>query len=80
MTSQVVIVGAGPVGLMNALLLAREGVSVTVLEAEPDIVYTPRAIAYAWPLLEALDTLGLLDDMVAAGYTTDRRCWRVYRP
>jgi 3-(3-hydroxy-phenyl)propionate hydroxylase/6-hydroxy-3-succinoylpyridine 3-monooxygenase len=62
---------------MNALLLAREGISVTVLEAEPDIVYTPRAIAYAWPLLEALDTLGLLDDMVAAGYTTDRRCWRV---
>src|SRR5437588_485638 len=43
--TEVLIVGAGPVGLMTALGLAREGVAVTLLEAEDDIVYSPRAAA-----------------------------------
>ena len=32
---QVVVVGAGPVGLLTALGLARQGVGVSVLDAEP---------------------------------------------
>lgn len=75
----VLIVGAGPVGLMTALGLAREGVSVTLLEAEDDIVYSPRAISYAWSILPALQLFGVLDDMIAAGHIVDDRCWRIFR-
>ena len=39
---QVVIVGAGPVGLLTALGLARQGVEVTVLDSEPEVVKSPR--------------------------------------
>ena len=34
-TNQVVIIGAGPAGLTAAYLLSKEGVPVTVLEADP---------------------------------------------
>ena len=75
----VLIVGGGPVGLMTALGLARAGVPVTVLEAEDDIVYSPRAISYAWPILAGLNHFGVLDDMIAAGHTLDERCWRIFK-
>jgi len=42
--STVAIVGAGPVGLLIALLLAQGGVSVTVYEAEETVSQAPRAI------------------------------------
>ena len=77
--TEVLVVGAGPVGLMTALGLAREGVSVTLLEAEDDIVYSPRAISYAWSILPALELFGVLDDMITAGHIVDDRCWRIFR-
>jgi len=77
--TEVLIVGGGPVGLMTALGLARAGVPVTLLEAEDDIVYSPRAISYAWTILPGLELFGLLDDMLAAGHTIDERCWRVFK-
>jgi 3-(3-hydroxy-phenyl)propionate hydroxylase len=77
--TEVLVVGAGPVGLMTALGLAREGVSVTLLEAEDDIVYSPRAISYAWSILPALQLFGVLDDMIAAGHVVDDRCWRIFK-
>ncbi|MDP9877421.1 2-polyprenyl-6-methoxyphenol hydroxylase-like FAD-dependent oxidoreductase [Variovorax boronicumulans] len=58
----VVVAGAGPVGLVTALILARSGIPVTLLEAEADIIRSPRAIVYHSPTVEALDRLGLLDD------------------
>src|ERR1700712_3092759 len=77
--TEVLIVGAGPVGLMTALGLAREGISVTLLEAADDIVYSPRAISYAWSILPALELFGVLDDMIAAGHIVDDRCWRIFK-
>jgi 2-polyprenyl-6-methoxyphenol hydroxylase-like FAD-dependent oxidoreductase len=58
----VLVAGAGPVGLLTAFVLARAGIPVTVLEAEPEIVSSPRAIVYHSPTVELLDRLGLLDD------------------
>jgi 2-polyprenyl-6-methoxyphenol hydroxylase-like FAD-dependent oxidoreductase len=64
---RVLVVGAGPVGLVAALKLARAGVPVTVVDAEPEIIRSPRAIVYHAPTVEALDALGVLDDMKAVG-------------
>jgi len=63
----VVIVGAGPVGLLCALGLARRGVQVTVLEREPEVIASPRAAVYHWCVLEVLDALGLREDAEAEG-------------
>jgi 3-(3-hydroxy-phenyl)propionate hydroxylase len=65
---RVVVVGAGPVGLVTALGLARRGVSVTVIEREADVFRSPRAMGYHWGALYILEDLGLLDDMMAAGF------------
>ncbi len=42
----VVIVGGGPVGLFLGLSLAQKGIDTLVLEAEADIVPSPRALMY----------------------------------
>jgi len=44
--TQVLIVGAGPVGLFLALKIAQQGIRTTVIEAENEIVKSPRATAY----------------------------------
>ncbi len=39
----VIVVGGGPVGFVTALGLAQAGVKVLVLEAEEDVIESPRA-------------------------------------
>jgi len=63
----VIIIGGGPVGFINALGLAQAGVRVTVIEAEPHIIDSPRAAVYFWSVLEGLDRLGILEEAEAAG-------------
>ena len=60
---QIIVVGAGPVGLICALGLARQGVPVTVLEREADLLRAPRAMDYHWSALYGLDDLGVLEEM-----------------
>ena len=76
MQDKVIVVGAGPVGLVTALKLARAGINVTVLEALPAIGNWPRAVVYHPPTVEALDKLGLLADMQAVGVTKKDYQWR----
>jgi 6-hydroxy-3-succinoylpyridine 3-monooxygenase len=67
--TSVVVVGAGPVGLITALGLARAGVDVTLFEAAQPANGAPSAhdMIYHWSVLPGLQRLGVLSDMCAAG-------------
>ncbi|WP_266017424.1 FAD-dependent oxidoreductase [Brucella intermedia] len=64
-----VIAGGGPAGLMLGLLLARSGVSVTVLEKHPDFLRDFRGDTIHPSTLQIMDELGLLDDLLALPHT-----------
>ena len=66
--ADVIVVGAGPVGLLTALALAQGGATVIVLEKEPGIVESPRAAVYFPSTLIVLEELGLLDELNAIGF------------
>jgi 2-polyprenyl-6-methoxyphenol hydroxylase-like FAD-dependent oxidoreductase len=55
----VLVVGAGPVGQITALLLAAHGLRVIVLERQDQPYPLPRAVALAHDVLRVLHTLGL---------------------
>jgi 2-polyprenyl-6-methoxyphenol hydroxylase-like FAD-dependent oxidoreductase len=64
----VIVVGAGPTGLLLAGDLARSGVDVTVLERrDAGISNLTRAFGVHARTLEQLDARGLADDLVARG-------------
>jgi len=65
--TEVVVVGAGPTGLMLAGDLARAGVGCTVLERRAEESNLTRAFAVHARTLELLDARGLADDLVATG-------------
>ncbi|MGW0364679.1 FAD-dependent oxidoreductase [Streptomyces sp. NPDC002990] len=64
---RVVVAGAGPVGLTAALVLARRGVPVTVLEAGPELAAESRASTFHPPTLEMLAELGVVEGLMARG-------------
>ena len=76
----VLIAGAGPVGLLTALLLARWQVPAVVLEAAPAerIHAGSRAICFQRDVLDIFDRAGCADEMVAEGvtWTTGRTYYR----
>lgn len=59
MPQDVAIVGAGPVGLLLAILLGREGKAVTVVEKWPEIYDRPRAVTMDAEVARILATLGI---------------------
>ena len=67
--TRVVVVGAGPVGLVTTLGLARAGVDVTLFETAHLTVGASLGhdMVYHWAALPGLQRLGVLDDMTAAG-------------
>lgn len=64
--SQVVVVGAGPVGLLVALTLARRSIKVTILEKCADVDDSPRAMAFQPCAVAEMMELGIFDDVQAA--------------
>lgn len=75
----VLIAGGGPVGFLTALGLARHGIRVTLIEAEEEIINSPRAMVYHWSVLEGLEKLGVLDDARQRGFTKQDYCHTVFR-
>jgi 3-(3-hydroxy-phenyl)propionate hydroxylase len=67
----VIIVGAGPVGLVSALRLAQLGVSSIVLEASETIPRDLRASTVHPPTLDMLDELGVAEDYIKLGIITE---------
>ena len=64
---RVIVIGAGPVGLVAAISLLAEGIPVTVLERSPDLVEDLRASTFHPPTLDMLDRLGLTWTLVDQG-------------
>ena len=65
--ADVIIVGAGPVGLMLANQLQRRGVSFRLLESRPGRDYWCKALGVSPRSLEIFDHMGILPEALACG-------------
>jgi len=63
----VLIVGAGPTGLMVANELARHGVQPRIIDRGPAPATTSRALVVQPRTLEIFDDIGVIDQAIAAG-------------
>lgn len=72
----IIIVGAGPSGLLLALLLARKGIEVTVLEKNHELDRQPRASYYGAPSLHEFARAGILEDVEKQAYHANGMSWR----
>jgi 2-polyprenyl-6-methoxyphenol hydroxylase-like FAD-dependent oxidoreductase len=63
----ILIAGGGPVGVVAALALARQGLEVHVFEAADDVNEAPRAATTHPATLEMLADLGLVDEVIRRG-------------
>ncbi|WP_213772247.1 FAD-dependent monooxygenase [Bradyrhizobium sp. dw_78] len=64
---RVFIAGAGPVGLVAAASLARQGIPVTVFEASAELSTESRASTFHPPTLDMLGDIGVVDALIAQG-------------
>jgi 2-polyprenyl-6-methoxyphenol hydroxylase-like FAD-dependent oxidoreductase len=67
------IVGAGPAGAVLALMLARNGVHVTLLEAHRDFDREFRGDTLHPSVMEIMDELGLAEDLLELPHTKLRK-------
>ncbi|HZQ63455.1 MAG TPA: FAD-dependent monooxygenase, partial [Casimicrobiaceae bacterium] len=63
----VVVVGAGPVGLVAAIDLGQRGLPVVVLDEDETVSVGSRAICWSKRTLEILDRLGCAESLVQKG-------------
>ncbi len=63
----ILIAGGGPVGVITALALARQGLAVRLFEAETKVNDAPRAATTHAATLEMLEELGLVEEVIRRG-------------
>jgi len=68
---QVIIIGAGPVGLAAAIDLAQQGIKVVVLDDNDKVSFGSRAICFSKRTLEIAERLGCDQPMVDKGVQWD---------
>ena len=68
----ILIAGGGPVGIIAALALARQGIAVQLFEAEDRVSDAPRAATTHPATLEMLSDLGLVDEVIRRGLIARR--------
>ncbi len=64
----VLVLGAGIAGLSTALMLAKSGVGVTVLEARTDWDIVGAGLTLSGPSFRAIEALGILQDVLEQGH------------
>ena len=74
----VLIVGAGPVGLSAAAELVNAGIDVTVLEAGEKLSTESRASTFHPPTLDMLDRLGAAKPLIAQGLIASSLQYRTH--
>ncbi|KAH6666425.1 hypothetical protein B0J14DRAFT_620528 [Halenospora varia] len=73
---KVVIVGAGPSGLLLGILLCKAGIPIILLEKSDVLDANPRAAHYAPSAVVELRRAGVLDTVAERGYHPNGVCWR----
>jgi 3-(3-hydroxy-phenyl)propionate hydroxylase len=71
-TGRVIVVGAGPVGIVCALALSRRGIPVTLFEQEPAPVKDQRAASIHPPTLAMLDEIGVTARILDKGLISSK--------
>lgn len=61
--TQTLVVGGGPVGVFTALVLARNGINVTLVEEKEDVDTAPRAMAFQPSALAEMVEAGVYEDV-----------------
>ncbi|KAI9030670.1 FAD binding domain-containing protein [Phycomyces nitens] len=72
--SEVLIVGAGPVGLYTALVLSRMGISVRIIDKADNLNTTNPAVLWAPRSLQLFQSLGVANQIINQGL----KHWRFY--
>ncbi|KAK4642698.1 hypothetical protein QC761_510480 [Podospora bellae-mahoneyi] len=73
---KIIVVGAGPSGLLLTLLLSRASIPVELIEQTEGLDINPRASHYSPESCHEFDRAGILDEVREAGFIPDGVSWR----